>query len=166
MTLSEIQRELSAITAHPLTDTNLDGIEREGGSVRFCVDVSELRDDLAEAKGDATRAQQDASEAEAEADLQRDRADKAEALLAEFKDSGGSLLEYARRAQEAEFQAREQLNIALDAQRKFDALRKRKGQGAALIRYAADVFRFIDTQARAGNADANKLIEALRSYSP
>lgn len=153
ITLSQLHSEMLRIYAHPLSSTNITGIQHTaGGAVFFETDTSELEANLAEARQSEARLKAELKEANEEierAEAERDKAyERNEELLQmhdAFKDpaSGITPATYRQQAEDAEAMRADYGRAMTEARAELLALRKRKGIECELFKNAREIQDFL-----------------------
>lgn len=156
LTISQLHAELGRLLySHPLAETNVEGILNVGADIHF--DTYGLAYELAKDEiSDLEKQVKQLEQSEREADQ---RADAAEDLMQEFKDEGGDLQTYRKRAEDAEDMAKSYLKRADKAEADLKVLRARKGIDANYLRLRSDVITLIGYLAYDGHKDLNHFRE-------
>lgn len=159
LTLSELNQTLALQRIHPLTPTNVLGVSHAGGSLCFEFDQSELE----ECRADLKANEQELADIEKQAERAEERADAAEALLAEIKSPDGkTLAEYVSEAKQAEERAAMYKRHAEECERVSATLRKRKGIDVAYIKHRSEVMALLGYLEYEGEPRAKELLKKMR----
>ena len=146
ITLSQLHSDLLRIYAHPLSSTNITGIQHTaGGAVFFETDTSELEENLAEAKASEARLEAELKKVEAERDKLNAENEKLTEMHLEFADKGSGITPatYREQAEDAEAMRADYGRAMTEARAELLALRKRKGIACELFKNAREIQDFL-----------------------
>ena len=160
MTLRDLKDAIAAIRLHDLASTNVNAVEAVGTDLILRFDESETEAALTDAREELADANKECEELKAENDKLDAEANRLTAILSGIKNDGGTALDYANRATQAEHAADEANENARRLEVETKALRKRRGIEAG---YFANASAVIDYLRKSQEPDARAIMAKINA---